>query len=153
MKRPLLIIILVFVVIILTLVGMILHNNSINAAIQKENRVYEIYLGKNIMGTEVATLIGKVTEQNIRNEIPKNEKGIYIDNGENSIRIDIKMNTVDNTYPMETITDNNIVAFIQNFNFIEFTCTDIEYHKKTGKISRIIFEEIEEEIEIVEDIE
>jgi len=142
MKRPLLIIIVIFIIIMLALTAMILMNNSISAQIAKENKEYEIYLGREISGTEVATLIGKVTDHNERNKVQKDEKGIYIDNGENSIRIDIKMVTIEDIFPMEVISGNDIVAFIQNFNYIEFKCADIEYHENTGRVSRIIFEEI-----------
>ena len=51
------------------------------------------------------------------------------------------MITIDNTYPMEEIYNNEVSNFVKNFNSINFLCTDIEYHKKTGKISKILFEE------------
>ena len=53
------------------------------------------------------------------------------------------MTTIDKTYPMEEIHSNEIVKFVQNFNLIKFKCTSIEYHKKTGKVSKLIFEELE----------
>jgi len=152
MKKPLLIIILAFVIIMLTLVGMMINNNSIIAQVKKDNKQYEIYLGKTILGTDVATLMNRVTEQNKKKNLPKDEKGLYIDNGEDSIRVDIKMTTVDMTYPMETFIDNDIIFFIKNFNLVDFKCTTIEYHKKTGRVSKIVFEEIAE-LEDTEDFE
>ena len=77
-------------------------------------------------------MISKVVDQNEKNNIQKNEKNYYIDNGENSIKIDLKMTTIDKIYPMEEIYNNEIASFVQNFNFINFECTSIEYHKKTG---------------------
>lgn len=69
--------------------------------------------------------------------------GYYIDNGENSIKIDLKMTTVNKTYPMEEIYNKEITNFVQNFNFISFKCTSIEYHERTGKISKLVFEELQ----------
>jgi len=44
---------------------------------------------------------------------------------------------------MEEIYNNKITSFVQNFNFISFKCTRIEYHEKTGKISKLVFEELQ----------
>lgn len=107
------------------------------------NKQYENYLGKEIYGAEIATLINKVTEQNERNNVSKDENGYYIDNGTNSIKIDLKMITVEKTYPMELIYKNDVTNFVKNFNVILFKCTNIEYHKETGKVSKLIFEQIE----------
>lgn len=111
--------------------------------LQQENLEYEKYLNQEIIGTELATLIGKVVEQNERNDVQKDKKGYYIDNNYNSIKIDLKMTTVEKTYPMEEIYNNQISNFVQNFNLIKFKCTSIEYHKQTGKISKLIFEELQ----------
>ena len=110
--------------------------------IKKDNMQYEQYLNQEILGTELATLISKIVDQNERNSIAKDEKGYYISNGENSIKIDLKMTTIDKTYPMEEIYNNKITSFVENFNFISFECTSIEYHEKTGRISKLVFEEL-----------
>ena len=81
-------------------------------------------------------------DQNEKNKIEKNEKGYYIDNKQNSIKIDLKMTTIDKTYPMEEIYNNQITNFVQNFNQIKFKCTKIEYHENTKKISKMVFEEL-----------
>ena len=38
---------------------------------------------------------------------------------------------------------NDVRNFVKNFNVILFKCTNIEYHKETGKVSKLIFEQIE----------
>jgi len=53
------------------------------------------------------------------------------------------MITIEKTYPMEEIYNNDITKFVQNFNIVEFKCSEISYHKKTGKISKIVFDELE----------
>ena len=144
MRYTSILIILALIFIIICLVSAnIINLQSEKKQIQNENLQYEKYLNKEIIGTELATLISKVVDQNERNKVSKNEKGYYIDNEENSIKIDLKMTTIDKTYPMEEIYNNKISSFVQNFNTIKFKCTSIEYHKSTGKISKLVFEELE----------
>ena len=114
-------------------------------AIKKENLEYERYLGQNIYGAELATIINKAIDENEKNKVRKDEKNYYIENEENSIKIYINMKTVEKTYLMEEIYNNNITEFVKYFNLANFNCLTIEYHKKNGKIRSIIFEEILEE--------
>lgn len=141
MKHPIFIILaLIFIIICIVSLNLI-NLQTQNKEVKKQNLEYEYYLNKTVYGTEVATLISKAVNQNEKLGIAKDENGRYIDNGENSIKIDLKMLTIDKTYPMEEIYNSQISNFVQNFNLIEFKCTNIEYHKKTGKISKLIFEE------------
>ncbi len=136
-------IVLAIIFIIICIVCMTLINiRAENNKVKKYNFEYEQYLDKEILGTELATLISKAVDTNQKNEVYKDEKGYYIENNENSIKIDLKMSTVDKVYPMEEIYNNKITLFVQNFNSIRFKCTSIEYHKKTGKISKLVFEEL-----------
>ncbi len=143
MRQTLLIILAVFFIIICLVSAMIINIQSQKKTVLQENLEYEQYLNKEILGTDLATLISKVVDKNEKNQVKKDENGYYIDNGENSIKIDLKMTTIDKTYPMEEIHNNKIVKFVQNFNLVKFKCINIEYHKKTGKISKLIFEELE----------
>ena len=143
MNKSIIILLLLFLIIICIICVSIINIRAEKREIQKENMEYEIYLDKEISGTEIATIISKAIDQNKRNNVSQDEKGYYIDDGKDSIKIDLKMITVDKTYPMEEIYNNKIVSFIENFDTINFECKKIEYHEKTGKISKIIFEEIE----------
>lgn len=143
MKQSLLIILAIIFIVICIVSGAIINLRAENKEINKYNLEYEKYLNKEILGTEIATLISKVIDKNERNNIQKDENGYYINNNQNSIKIDLKMITIDKTYPMETIYNNQITNFVQNFNQIKFKCTKIEYHEQTGKISKLIFEELE----------
>lgn len=111
--------------------------------IKIENQEYEQYLGKTLYGTDVATVINKVVDQNEKNKIQKDDKGYYIENDTNSIKVDIKMITIEKTFQMEQFYNNDITEFVENFNIVNFKCSEIQYHKKTGKVSRIIFEQLE----------
>ena len=142
MKNNIFMLLAMFFVVICITCGILINLKAEKNEIKKENNEYEQYLNKQILGTELATLISKVVDKNERNNIQKDEKNYYIDNGMNSIKIDLKMTTIDKTYPMEEIYNNQITSFVQNFNFISFECKAIEYHKKTGKVSKLIFEEL-----------
>lgn len=143
MKNSLLLICIPLAIILFSVCGLLITKNTTNRLIKEENSEYEYYLNKTIYGTEVTTIINKAINQNENNNIQKNEKNYYIENDENSVKIDIKMITTGKTYPMEEIYNNDITRFVQNFNLIQFKCTSLEYHKKTGRVKKIIFEQIE----------
>lgn len=142
MKQSFLLILAIIFIVICIVSGTIINIQTENREISNYNSNYEKYLNKEIRGTEVATLINKVIDQNEKNNVQKNEKGYYIDNNQNSIKIDLKMITIDKTYPMEEIYNNQITNFVQNFNQIKFKCIKIEYHKDTKRISKMVFEEL-----------
>lgn len=143
MKKTLLLICIPILIILFSVCGLLITKNTTNRIIKEENSEYEYYLNKTVYGTELTTLINKAINENEKNKIQKDEKGNYIENAENSIKIEIKMITIDKTYSMETIYNNDITKFVENFNLIKFKCTQIEYHKKTGRIRKIYFEQIE----------
>ena len=45
---------------------------------------------------------------------------------------------------METLTKVGLEGFVQNFNLIQFKCTDIDYHEATKRVKSLTFEQIEE---------
>lgn len=143
MKNTFLIVLATIFIIICLTCTFLINIRAEKSELKKENAEYEEYLNKEVLGTELASLISKVIDKNEKNNVQKDDKKYYIDNGNNSIKIDLKMTTIDKTYPMEEIYNKEIAKFVQNFNLIEFKCTNIEYHKKTGKVSKLIFEEIE----------
>lgn len=141
-SKILLIIALLSITICITCV-ILINRQAEYKQIKADNKEYEIYFEKEVYGTDLATLIGKTINQNEKNMVKKDEKGYYINNGKNSIEIDLKMHTIEKTYPMEEIYNNKIINFVKNFNIIKFKCTKIEYHEKTKRISNLTFEELE----------
>ena len=143
MKQSLLMLLAIFFIIICITCIILINLQTEKTEIKNENTQYEKYLNKEILGTDLASLINKVVDKNEKNNIQKDGNNYYIDNDENSIKIDLKMTTIDKTYPMEEIYNKEIAKFVQNFNLIKFKCTSIEYHKKTGKVSKLIVEELQ----------
>ena len=143
MKKLLLILLSLFIIIIFSIYGLLINNEKQNEDLTNYNREYEQYLNKTINGTELATLINKVININEKNDIQKDENNYYIENQENSIKIEIKLIVTEKTYPMEEIYDKNTDEFVKYFSLENFKCTSIEYHNKTGKISKMLFEQID----------
>lgn len=143
MKKTLLIIIIIFLSIIFAISGFLLKIQAQKREVQKENSQYEYYLNKELYGVDVATVINKVIENNEKNNVAKDENNYYIDNSQDSIKVELKMITIDKTYQMEAIYASGITNFVKYFNLIKFKCSSIEYHNKTGRVNKIIFEQIE----------
>ena len=143
MKKTLLILI-ALVIVIVCIIGikyysyMMEYNNVI-----KENEEYEKYKDQEVYGIDLATLINKAVDKNEKNNIPKDDKNLYIQNDENSIEIEIYIEDNETTYKMEVFYNSGTEQFIQYYGNIKFKCSKIEYHEKTGKIKYILFEQIQ----------
>lgn len=142
MKKNVIIISLILLMIIIVCIVMINLNSKVSNLTKKQNQEYEEYLEGTIYGTDVITLINKVSSNNELNNVEVDEKGFYINNNQNSIQIDLVMITDEEkatttTYKMEAISEVGITEFIKNFNITEFKCTKKEYHTQTGQISYI----------------
>ena len=111
----------------------------------KYNKEYEQYLEKEIYGADIATIINKAVNQNEKNGVEKDEQNYFIENQEDSIKIDIHILENDTIYNMERINKKHIEDFVKNFNTIKFKCVKKEYHESTQKIKYILFEQVMEE--------
>ena len=107
-----------------------------------ENMPYETYLNREIFGSDLASVINRAVNDNNKNKVEKDEKGIYIANDTNSIKIQVKITDNDTTYDMETFYNSGMDNFIKYYNQIKFKCTNVEYHKATNKIKYMLFEQI-----------
>lgn len=104
---------------------------------------YENYNKDNLNGLDITTLINKAISNNEKFGIQKDEDGLYLLDEENSIEIYITMIINDTTYRMERINNLGMNSFIEYFGSVGFKCTNIEYHKKSGKIASMTFEATE----------
>lgn len=141
MKKIIFLIIIIIILISATWITYTNYKVEYNS-IQKSNQEFEYYYNKQITGTELTTIINKAIDLNTKNKIQKDGQGKFIANDKDSINIDIKMLDNDNTYPMEIFYNNQMEKFIKYYGVIEFKCTDIKYHKDTGKIKYLYFEQI-----------
>ena len=134
---------LAIVVIIVALVGYkyISYKNEIKE-IQKENTEFDKYNGQEVYGLDVASMINKAIDKNTKNKVEKNEDGSFKQNDSTSINIEVYMADNETTYNMETIYNSGTEQFVQYYGNIKFKCSNIEYHKNTGRIKYIRFEQV-----------
>ena len=119
------------------------NNYKINHnRILSENFEYEELYNQEIYGTDLTTVINKVINNNEKNDVEKNSSQKYINNDTNSINIDIKMLDTEKTYSMEILYNGGIEKFVEYYGNIKFKCKKIEYHKSTGKVKYLYFEQI-----------
>lgn len=140
MKKTLIFILCLIIIIISVFCIKYQKYKTEHSEIVKENLEYEMYLNKEVLGTDLTTVINRAIDNNERNSVLKNEEGFYIENDTNSILIDIKMLDEDKTYKMETFYNNEMETFTQLYELIKFECTKINYNK-SGKVSYMLFEQ------------
>ena len=108
----------------------------------KENMPYETYLNRDIYGSTLASVINRAVNDNEQNGVAKDDENFYIENDKNSIKIQVKITDNDTTYDMETFYNGGMENFIKYYSQIKFKCTNVEYHKSTGRIKYMLFEQI-----------
>lgn len=133
---------LIVIIIITGIAYMYLNYKANYYQAQKENKQFESYEGQEVYGSDIATVVNKAVDSNIKNEVTKDENGKYINNDNNSINIDIKILDNDTTYNMETLYSGGMDKFVQYYGEIKFKCTELEYHKSTSKVKYMLFEQI-----------
>ena len=111
--------------------------------IMQENAEFEQYKDKEIYGLDLATIINKVMDKNIKNEISKDDKGMFIENDTNSIKVYVKFKYKDDytTLEIEKILQNGTDNFIKTYGTASFKGEEISYHEKTGNVKAIVFTE------------
>lgn len=143
MKKNVFTICLIFAIIIIVLFLKYQDVKKSQIETKKFNQIYEQYHTENLNGLDITTVINKAIDNNEKYEIEKDENGIYISDDAYSIKIYITMIINGKTYSMEKINAVGMEAFVQNFGIIDFKCTDIQYHEKTGRVSQMTFEATE----------
>ena len=142
MKKIIICILSIFLIIICIVVYGVYQKNENTAQIGVDNKTYESYNNKEVLGTDIISIINKATDSNKKNDIKIGEDGNYIDNGKNSIRIEIKFLGLDKVITMERINNVGIEKFWSNYGALSFKCTKIEYHEKTHRVKYMYFEEV-----------
>ena len=141
MKKFIVIFIAVIIVLLSLIYGYFTYTKN-NNEILKNNAEYESYLNKEIYGAELATIMNKVIDSNETNAIDMDNKGKYIDNNIDSIKMDILITDNETLYDIETIYRGGIENFVKNYNTIKFQCSDIKYHETTNKVKYMLFKQI-----------
>ncbi len=138
-------IIFIILIIFISIIFIIKYNDYM--AMQNEsskfNLDYEYYNRNDLNGLDITTLINRAISNNEKYTIPKDEKGLYVLDDEYSIEIYVTMIIDNTTYRMERFKQADINTFVRYFGEVGFKCTDIQYHKKNGRIASMTFEATE----------
>ena len=94
--------------------------------IKNFNDGFKEYIDKDIIGTELTTVLNKALENNNKNKIEKNSDGTYKTNNENSIEILVKLSKEGNFYPMDAFEKVGMKEFTSNFGRLTFKSTKVE---------------------------
>lgn len=148
MKKTYIYLICISVIILAIILGKYYNYKAKISELKEFNLEYEYYYQREIYGTEIATVINKAIDNNVKNEVEKeyketDDKKLYFfkQNDINSINIDIKMIDNNKTYKMESLYQGEITKFVENYNYIKFKCTRIDYNKN-GQVCYMLFEQI-----------
>lgn len=137
--------IIIFFVTVIAIMGTIWYTYEVSKIDNNKkialNNNYEKLLNKEITGTELASIINKTAENNINNKVEKDSNGTYINNGTNSINIEIKFKDNDSNIKFEKIYQSG-QRFVELYNNAKFSLKKINYHQKTKQISYLYFEEV-----------
>ena len=142
MKKIIIFILSVFLVVICIVSYSVYQKNENTAQIGVDNRTYESYYNKEVLGTDIISIINKAIDSNEKNDIKMGKDGNYIEDEKNSIRIEIKFKELDKVITMERINNVGIEKFWSNYGSLSFKCTKIEYHEKTHRVKYMYFEEV-----------
>lgn len=143
MKKILIILLILSIILVVGVYSVYRYRTNVYQ-IQKQNREYEQYYNINVLGTELISIINKTIDLNTKNNIAKDDKGYFVDNGENSIKINVefKYKNDTKTISMEEIASTGAESFVKVYSTANFKCTKIEYHEKTHNVKNVTFEEV-----------
>lgn len=143
MKKILIILLIIMAIISIMIVIRYKDFEKQQREVSKFNLDYEYYNRNDLNGLDITTLINKAISNNEKYTIPKDEQGLYVLDDEYSIEIYVTMVIDKPAYRMESFEKADINTFVRYFGEIGFKCTDVTYHKKTGRIASMTFEALE----------
>jgi hypothetical protein len=111
---------------------------------QEINNIYKSYENIQILGSQLISIINKTVDINEKAGLEKDENGMYIDNGKDSIELYIEFIYEDETktVPMEKISNSGTESFVNIYSTASFKCTNISYHEKTNNVKSLTFTEV-----------
>lgn len=146
MKKNLIILISILLIICAFVVYFVINYRNMQMQAQINNKEYNTYKDKTIVGTTLVSIINKTVDNNEKNNIEKDNSNVYIENEDNSIKIYIYFldedgKRIEIPYTMEQIYNKGSDSFIKLYGTSNFTCTNIDYHSKTGNAKSLTFEQ------------
>lgn len=146
MKNKILIILVVFMIILAIVTYGVYNYRKQLVEAQKINNLYKTYENIQILGSELISIINRTIDIDEKEGIEKDQGGLYIDNGKDSIKIYIEFLYGDDetrTVEMEKIANSGIDQFINVYSTASFKCTNISYHEKTNNVKSLTFTQLQ----------
>lgn len=115
--------------------------------IMNVNKEFTRYQDSTLQINTVITLMNKAIQKNTENNISKDENNFFIENDTNSIKVFLEIKSRGSLIPMEDLILGK-KAGIEKVNYafsdMLFEITELEYHKKTGQLKKVIIQAKEE---------
>ena len=146
MKKILIIILIAVVTAIAIFSGRYIELAKKKSEINKINNEFLAYKKSIVKINKIVTLMNRAIDINNKNNIEKDENGIYEENNTNSIKVYLKVKSSDSKMEMERLMLNDkagVEKVEYAFSDLIFEMTNVEYHQKTGQVKSITFEEKE----------
>lgn len=142
MKKRIIVILGIFAIILIFTVSLLYNYSRLTKQAQAFNKQYELYYQKEVLGTELATVLNKVMDYNQKRDIEKDKNDRYFLETEDSIIVRVKFLEKEETVRMEDILLQNMENFIKYYATLSFKCTKIEYHSENKQVKSLFFEQI-----------
>lgn len=146
MKKILIIIIVAVITVVAVFTGKYIELSKQKSEVKKINNEFLAYQKSIVKINKIVTLMNRAIDINNKNNIEKDENGIYEENNTNSIKVYLKVKSSDSKMEMERLMLNDkagVEKVEYAFSDLIFEMTNVEYHKKTGQVKSITFEEKE----------
>lgn len=146
MKKILIIIIVAVITVVAVFTGKYIELSKQKSEVKKINNEFLAYQKSIVKINRIVTLMNRAIDINNKNNIEKDENGIYEENNTNSIKVYLKVKSSDSKMEMERLMLNDkagVEKVEYAFSDLIFEMTNVEYHKKTGQVKSITFEEKE----------
>lgn len=146
MKKAIILILIVVIVIVSIVFANYVEFSKKKTEIEILNKEFLAYENSNVQINTIITLMNKAIEKNKENEIPQDENRIFQENDTNSIKLYLELKSSNAVIPMEELMLNEKAGMQKvglAFSDLLFNITDIEYHKNTGQIKKVVFTAIE----------
>ena len=135
----------IFIAIVISIIALITYNFiNYKSTILKADDVNKEFLkfnGIELSAQDVISLFNKACNYNNKNNVKKDNKGYYIENDENSLKINLKLRLSKDLYPMEMILKNGFDNFLKYYSEAKFRCSDVKLHEGTQLVSYMLIEE------------
>lgn len=144
MKKKIFIILITFIIILAMVTYGVYSYRKQLVESQEINNIYKSYENIQILGSQLISIINKTVDINEKAGLEKDENGMYIDNGKDSIELYIEFIYEDETktVPMEKISNSGTESFVNIYSTASFKCTNISYHEKTNNVKSLTFTEV-----------